>query len=352
MTMARRTVVDVGSSGIYHCVSRCVRRAFLCGIDRYTGKDYEHRKQWIRRRLEELSKVYAVQVMSYAVMSNHLHVVVRTEPDVGMSWSDREVALRWCQLFPKERDKSGRALPVEAKVIEAFLLDKERVKMCRERLCDLSWFMRSLNEPIARRANREDACTGRFWEGRFKCQRLVDEGAILACMAYVDLNPVRAGIAESPETSEFTSVYDRIVSRQAKAKGAQPVSNPTLKQKKLLTGQQEQATRADWLRGFGESGSESLFVDIDLERYLELVDWTGRSIKAGKQGRIPARLSPILKRLEVDIDNWTENIQRYGSLYYRVAGKAEQLLKEAQARGQRWFGRGSTHGCLYQEEPV
>ena len=76
--------------------------------------------------------------------------------------------------------------------------------------------MQYLNQDIARRANREDQCTGRFWEGRFKSQRLIDEGAVIACMAYVELNPVRAGIAVRPELSEFTSIYDRILTKQAK----------------------------------------------------------------------------------------------------------------------------------------
>jgi putative transposase len=69
--------------------------------------------------------------------------------------------------------------------------------------------MRCMKEPIAREANREDGCTGRYWEGRYKSQALFDEIALAACMAYADLDPVRAGLAEVPEASEYTSIKER-----------------------------------------------------------------------------------------------------------------------------------------------
>ena len=161
MSAARKTVVDIGQVGVYHCISRCVRRAFLCGVDSYTGANYEHRRGWIAERLRTLSSIFSMEVFAYAVMSNHLHVVVRIRPDLADGWSAEEVAQRWCRLFPK-RDGSGEPEPPSEKVITAFVADSERVKLCRERLGDISWLMRCLNEPIARRANREDKCTGRF----------------------------------------------------------------------------------------------------------------------------------------------------------------------------------------------
>jgi hypothetical protein len=85
------------------------------------------------------------------------------------------------------------------------------VATSRERLSTLSWFMRRLNEDLARRANTEDVCKGHFWEGRLKSQALLDEAAILTYMSYVDLNPVRVGMAECPENSDLTSIQQRII---------------------------------------------------------------------------------------------------------------------------------------------
>jgi len=138
-------------------------------------------------------------------------------PDVVALWSDEEVAKRWWQLFPlrKNKDKTP-AVPTEGEL--KMLMTPVRSKQLRSRLSDISWWMRALAEPIARRSNIEDKCTGRFWEGRFKCQKLAAETAILACSAYVDLNPVRAGVADAPEKSQYTSVYERVASEKAEQK--------------------------------------------------------------------------------------------------------------------------------------
>jgi len=203
MTYARRQLIPRGSPGTFHCVSRCVRRAFLCGDDRYSGRTFEHRRKWVEDRLHELADIFAVAIWGYAVMSNHLHVVVQTLPEAVAAWSDDEIARRWMRLFSRQDvDDDMRA--------EVLAGNVERIAELRTRLSDLSWFMRCLSEPIARRANREDACKGRFWEGRFKCQVLLDETAVLAAMAYVDLNPVRAKLCDSLEASDHTSAKQRI----------------------------------------------------------------------------------------------------------------------------------------------
>jgi REP element-mobilizing transposase RayT len=360
MATCRRLIVDPACSGVYHCVSRCVRRAFLCGRDSYSGRNYEHRRGWIRDRLRELAGVFAVEVHSYSVMSNHLHVVVRTLPQRVEGWSDEEVARRWLWLFPGRGGQPGR--PPDGDAIRALCLDRIKLAKCRERLADLSWFMRCLNEPIARRANREDECTGRFWEGRFKCQKLEDTGAVLACMAYVDLNPVRAGIAETPEQSEFTSVQDRAAACRARRQLKRAPGDPTPAQARFIAQARAEMHRDDWLAPFGspepdgdncqlsatgvahcstpnEADPPPLLPTMSVKRYLELLDWTGRQIQSGKRGHLSRHLRPALERLDLDVERWVENVERFGGLFYRVAGKLRRLRERAQA-----IGRTSLHG--------
>ncbi|MGF1469316.1 MAG: transposase, partial [Sandaracinaceae bacterium] len=169
MTSSRESQVSLEATPYYHCISRCVRRAFLCGYDAYASKNFDHRKGWLLERLKQLTGVFAVDLCAYAVMSNHVHLVVHVDRERALSWSEDEVVRRYGKLFRNAKAQ------LEALTDEARL---ERVELYRARLYDLSWFMRSLNEHMARRANREDGCRGRFWEGRFKSQPLLDEAAL------------------------------------------------------------------------------------------------------------------------------------------------------------------------------
>ncbi len=190
----------------------------------HTNQDYSHRKAWLVERLQYLAAVFAIEVCAYAVMDNHYHVILRLIPGLVASWSDLEVARRWLMLFPGHRALGGAAaLPAEEE-IRALTQCPERIAQLRQRLCSLSWFMGRLNEFIARAANKEDGVKGRFWESRFKCQALLDEAAIAACMVYVDLNPVRAGRASTPEESDFTSIQERIRAWQQEGMAAGPIS--------------------------------------------------------------------------------------------------------------------------------
>lgn len=340
--------MDVNEVGTYHCVSRCVRRAYLCGYDSQTKKNFNHRRGWIAQRLEFLSSIFGIEVLGYSVMSNHFHVLLRSRPDKCKSWSAEEVARRWLELCP---GKSKGDKELEANAIRAFVATPKRVEECRSRLGDISWFMRGVNENIARRSNREEGTPGRFWEGRFKCQRLEDEGAILACMAYVDLNPVRAKKSATLEGSRFTSIRDRLVSKRAKSRlsGVRTVTKPTVEQKRLIDLEQNASKRADWLVDL--NGPESPFREVDLDAYISLVEWTGQEIRRGKRGYLPANLEPVMDRLELDKQKWVQNVKSYGGLFYRIAGRLEQLVSFAGKKGQHWFQGHKGSGQLYGKHP-
>ena len=208
MPRARKYQVCLSDTAYYHVSSRCVRRAFLCGVDEWTGKSYEHRRGWIEDRIRALSSLFSIDLCAYAVMSNHYHLVVRLNPEEADGWSDDEVLGRWTALFRGpllvQRYRAGERLSAaELGTVRSI------VAVYRARLGDLSWFMKCLNEPIARRANAEDGCSGHFWEARFHSQPLCSDRALLTAMAYVDLNPVRAGMAKTPEQSEYTSFRAR-----------------------------------------------------------------------------------------------------------------------------------------------
>jgi hypothetical protein len=159
MTQARSQLIPPGTGGMFHCVQCCVRRAFLCGVDEYTGRSFEHRKDWVEGRIQRLAECFAVAVHAYAVMSNHLHLVVEIDPAQISGWSDKDVAERWIRLFPPREDTDA----ARSHTCERLMSNPMRMALIRARLGSLSWFLRCLAEPIARRANREDGCTGRFW---------------------------------------------------------------------------------------------------------------------------------------------------------------------------------------------
>lgn len=331
MTQPRKRLVHVDTTPYYHCVCRCVRRAFLCGEDRVSGQSYEHRKAWIVERMAYLAEVFAVDICAYAVMSNHYHVVVRLHPDRAARWSDDEVLARWTQLFHGNL-LVGRYLRGEPQGKAEVDRVRAYAAEWRERLFSLSWFMRCLNESIARMANEEDDCTGRFWEGRFKSQALLDEQALLTCMAYVDLNPIRAGLADSPEDSDFTSIQARI---RAYTEGASD---------------QEESCSGPKLAAMKEKAGDDTATDFSLVDYFALVDWTGRAIRRDKRWHIPDHLPPILTRLGIDTSAWLRCMQRRRNPFRLVIGRALALRRLAAAQCKRHVvGVGPSMGLFGAE---
>ncbi len=274
----------------------------------------------MEERLLELSHSYAIEVCAYAVMSNHTHVVLFVDQEAANSWDLKEIIEHWHGVF------SG--IPLSQRYLRGeTLCEAEEKKLrkiaetWRERLMSISWFMRCLNEPIARMANEEDGCTGRFWEGRFKSQALLDEAALATCLAYVDLNPIRAGMAETPEQSDHTSIQKRIRTLEKAPQNPQSISSQPPELLPFVGN-----PRKDMPKGLP-------FVFKD---YLELVDWTGRILRDDKSGAIPDTLPPVLKRLQIEPQAWITLNREFESRFRYLVGNPTATKDACAQLGKQW----------------
>lgn len=280
MATARKRLISVDATPYYHCVSRCVRQSFLCGEDPTTSKSYEHRREWVEKKIQALTHIYCIDVCAYAVMSNHYHLVLHINRNKALELSLDAVIERWSHghklpvLIQRWLDKGLKTKAEEDKCLEI-------IEVWRERLWSLSWFMKELNYDIACKANQEDQCSGHFWESRFKSQALLDEKALAAAMTYVDLNPIRAGIAKSPESSDFTSIKSRLAALRNNLDTA-PCLHP------FISNQSNEVTDG---------------IPFRLMDYIELVDWTARQFRAGKAS-MADNVPPIIERLNFNNKSW------------------------------------------------
>jgi putative transposase len=318
MTRARSSLVSVSDTPYYHCIGRCVRRAFLCGKDPASGRSFDHRKQLILERLALLTEVFAIDLCAYALMGNHYHLVLRLAPERAAEWSTREVLERWCRLYRRPACVTRHLDGVPLDASESALL-AELAGRWRGRLVDLGWFMRCLNEFVARLANKEDGCTGRFWEGRYKSQALLDEAALLTVMAYVDLNPVRAGLADSVAASEFTSGQQRLRELAASSSSSADAGRPAL-------------------RAFAQAlrGNEDASLPCSLQDYLDLLDTSGRAVHPTRRGAISDTTPRLLASLGLAPSEWLKSVAELHARFRLFIGAPHRLTRLTEKRGWRW----------------
>lgn len=266
-----------------------------------------------------LVDIFAIDLCGYGVMSNHYHLVLRINQRKAVSWTDLEVAERWMMLFsgPMVVKYWARGETDAAESQQAL----EFIRQWRDRFYDLGWFMKCLNEHLARKANEEDCCKGRFWESRYKCQALLDEKALLSCLAYVDLNPVRAAMAQGPEDSDYTSVQQRVEGLGLKETG-EKTSQPT-----LLPLVDTDSVEAE---------DEDTICRVRLMDYLELVDSTGRVVRGDKRGVISVQAVSILERIGIDERAWLAHMKTRRERQSVAMGSLSRLIEYARATGRRW----------------
>ena len=363
--MARLARVEVFSPeevAVVHVMNRVVRRCFLLGDDPVTGKNYDHRKDWIENLLRHFSASFGIDLLGFAILSNHFHLILRSRPDVVATWNDDEVARRWLNLCPVRKTPDGLpAEPNEAE-INSIRNHPQKLATVRSRLSDIGWWMRLLCQQVATRANKDDQETGKFFQSRYKAVRLLDEQALLACAAYVDLNPIRAAMAETLETSDYTSAQRRIQAVQAVAgcplsvarEGqSRSVSAASTKGNELTRKSSRSAEEKKQIAvaalvcpdGFlspvaleertrkpgpapsrtGLRCSDKGFLPISEGDYLALVDWTSRHLAKGKRGATPKKLRPLFERLSLDPKLWCQLVGSFGKLFSNVAGLPETI---------------------------
>jgi len=313
-------------------------------------------------------------MIRFACLSNHFHLILRSRPDVVETWSDEEIARRWCRLCPAKKCADRSSYEPSPAEIAMIVNCPERLAEVRLRLSDISWWMRILCQKIAIRANMEDGELGKFWQSRYRAVRLLDEESLLACAAYVDLNPIRAALAETLETSDFTSVQRRIQSLLDDGAAPSLATDSTVEQSKtsdcpsttapsecesaaVITSAQpgmDCGTRSSLFlspleldqRGdtvgpcpsfTGHRCSDKGFLAMSLEEYLELLDWTARQRVSGKLGATPENLPPIFARMKVRPEAWCELASDFGRLFGVVAGQPQRIDEHRSRRQQRQY---------------
>src|SRR5262249_43329148 len=329
MAIARAHLVDVSLTRWYHCVTRCVRRAFLLAEGEFD------RKEWIDRRLQELAEIFSVSVGGFSVMDNHLHVLLRLDPEIAQGWSDEELVRRWGRLFPP-RDRSRQPLAVSKAWVQRRLQDTKWVGTARQRPQSPSRFMKCLKEPLSPLANQQDKTRGAFFEGRFKSVAILDEESLLAVCAYIDLNPVAAGIVKVPEASPHTSIKTRVehVRAQKRTRDLQAAKRGG------VAGSVASAKLEDslWLcpiedRRRQDSSREGMLESFSLGSYLLLVDYTGRLFRDGKAA-VSREVSGILERIGSSAESWWSRLETLsrGRLLGRFFAATRDRLREAATR--------------------
>lgn len=340
----RSDVYESDVVGVYHCFNRIVRRSFLCGYDPHTGKDYSHRRDWFYQRLKRYSRHFCIDVLAYAVLSNHFHLVLRNRPDLVAKMSDRDVAIAWLHICPlSKKNRDGTPKPPTEKEIQTVLATPGWLEERRRRLSNPSWLIRQLSQYMGIRSNAEDEMQGHFWEDRFGMRRLLDETAVLACMAYVDLNPLRGGCTESLEAYPHVSIGERLRTLDNETVDPSHWLAP-LELAEECDGESSQVvnrmSREELEEAINAKSDYPLgCLPMGLEEYADLLRWLSCPARKGESSdamtRTPEAGELTLQRLGFDPVEFREAVMCFDRCLKTAAGCEASLEREAKRRGCR-----------------
>lgn len=317
MTTARSSQICLEATPWYHCTTRCVRRAFLCGLDALTNRNFDHRKQWIEDRLLKVSSVFCIHIGAYAVMDNHYHVALKVDTQWAKSLPDLDVISRWNQLY-KVGDAAKKKLNGETLSDDEQILLTQQIAKWRKELCSISRFMAEINQYIARRANKEDDVKGRFWEARFHSQAILDDDALLRTLIYIDLNPFRAGMVQEACAADQTSIKKRL---DGEGSTLVPFRDTSHTQK--LPFQNDTSLPATQ------------------EEYIALLEWTALSLKDTSIGKPESPL--CFTKLGYSENQWLRSQKAKTHWHQKALGSVSSVKKFCSLLDRKWIWRSPEH---------
>ena len=337
MATPRKDVFDPHVVGMYHCVTRCVRQLFLLGRDKKARLENAGRWSYCELRLQTLAGIFAIDVLDFAMLSNHIHTSLRNRPDVVQDWSNHEVARRWLRLHPTEAKKKKEKLKeITEQDIDTAAADAKLMTKARRKLSCISHFQKTFLEPIAKEFNRRDGKKGHFVAERFRCKRLDHEGALLACSIYIALNPFRAGLGDTIQAHPHSSYSRRHrgvadwltpLFLDERASAYDQVATVTVGQDGVGR-LQAQANQLPAPRC-----SEKGMFPLRWSEYQAIAEWTALHIRNRRvlsQGEkdaivVPEHIAKLLESLGIDAKFWLDTIDRYAELFHNFVASPSQL---------------------------
>lgn len=342
----RSSLINPDEINIVHAVAKTVRNLFLFGQDYSADSDYSHRKDWIFSIMEFQSTLMAVDVLDFAIMSNHIHFVLRTRPDIVNTLDDHEVARRWLTLCPKSKKRTlvdGKVIvtpiPPKAADIAVTAADKDKIKKLRLQLSSVSWWMRLLCQKVAQRANFEDGISmGHFFKGRFHATLINDEPHLLGCSVYVDLNAIKAAMTETLDGYNYISASVRLeqirLRHRVKKEAERQEDHPDIPQKTAIHSSKgeflspikiEKLGHLPELHLDGFRCSDKGFLDMTEQEYIDLLQWCITNKILDERTADPETLPDCLTKRGIAPDIWVAQVRDFDGLYRYEAGVKPQV---------------------------